>query len=97
MVKCPPSWIPFLKRVVKLPDNLLFRIIGSFNMVQELLFYRVRPIPALRYFHNTVLMTGKSGLSMTMRTIPALFRRKGGRTRQQEEDRLIYEAGRGYF
>ena len=68
--------MPFLSKVVSLPDNILFRIIGSFNMVQELLFYRVRPIPALRYFKNTVLMTGKSRLSMTMRTIPSLFRKK---------------------
>jgi hypothetical protein len=95
MVKCPPRWIPFFKRLVKLPDNIVFRIIGSFNMVQELLFYRVRPIPALRYFHNTVLMTGRSGLSMTMRTIPSLFRRKANARRV--EPRTIYEAGRGYF
>jgi radical SAM superfamily enzyme YgiQ (UPF0313 family) len=93
MVKCPPGWIPVFKRLVKVPDNIVFRIIGSFNMVQELLFYRVRPIPALRYFHNTVLMTGKSGLTMTMRTIPSLFRRKGRATAPRE----IYEAGRGYF
>ena len=51
---------PVLPAVVALPDNILFRIIGSFNMVQELLFWSVRPIPALRYFHNTVLMTRRS-------------------------------------
>lgn len=96
MVKCPPHWMPFLRRVVRLPDNILFRIVGSFNMVQELLFYRVRPIPALRYFKNTVLMTGKSGLTMTMRTIPALFRRKRERAVAVEQ-RQIYEANRGYF
>jgi hypothetical protein len=49
-------------------------------MTQELLFYRVRPIPALRYFKNTVMMTGKSKLNMTMRTIPSLLRRKGDGT-----------------
>jgi hypothetical protein len=87
--------MPFLRRVVSLPDNVLFRIIGSFNMCQELLFYRVRPIPALRYFKNTVLMTGKSGLSMTMRTIPSLFRKKE-RTPTLGQ-REIYEANRGYF
>lgn len=95
MVKCPPNWMPFLKRVVQLPDNLIFRIIGSFNMVQELLFYRVRPIPALRYFKNTVLMTGKSGLTMTMRTIPDLFRKKERQAVQSQKE--IYESGRGYF
>jgi radical SAM superfamily enzyme YgiQ (UPF0313 family) len=95
MVKFSPRWIPFFKRLVTWPDNMLFRIIGSFNMAQELLFYRVRPIPALRYFHNTVLMTGKSGLSMTLRTIPSLIRKK---TRVPiSEQREIYEANRGYF
>jgi radical SAM superfamily enzyme YgiQ (UPF0313 family) len=79
-----------------MPDNILFRIIGSFNMCQELLFYRVKPIPALRYFHNTVLMTGRSDLSMTMRTIPSLLRRKK-RTAEVLEQKEIYEAGRGYF
>jgi hypothetical protein len=95
MVKFTPRWIPFFKRVAALPDNLLFRIIGSFNMVQELLFYRVRPIPALRYFKNTVLMTGKSQLNMTMRTIPSLFRRKA--ETQALGQKEIYEASRGYF
>lgn len=95
MVKFQPSWIPFFKKLVALPDNIVFRIIGSFNMVQELLFYRVKPIPALRYFKNTVLMTGKSQLNMTMRTIPSLFRRsKAQPTLGQKE---IYEANRGYF
>ena len=96
MVKFPPSWIPFFRRLVKVPDNILFRIIGSFNMCQELLFYRVRPIPALRYFRNTVLMTGKSQLSMTMRTIPSLFRRNEKRSPDLAQ-KQIYEAGRGYF
>ncbi len=95
LVKCPPSWIPFLKKIVSLPDNIVFRIIGSFNMVQELLFYRVRPIPALRYFRNTVLMTSKSQLSMTMRMWPTLFKSKA----RQEivTPKQVYEAGRGYF
>jgi anaerobic magnesium-protoporphyrin IX monomethyl ester cyclase len=96
MVKFSPRWIPFFKKLVALPDNILFRIIGSFNMMQELLFYRVKPIPALRYFRNTVLMTGKSQLNMTMRTIPSLFRRKA----QQEPalgQKEIYESSRGYF
>ena len=93
MVKCPVSWMPWLRRLVSLPDNVLFRVIGSFNMVQELLFYRVRPVPALRYFRNTVLMTQQSGLSMTMRTIPSLFRRRAPVVPERE----IYEASRGYF
>ena len=88
--------MPFLRRVVKLPDNILFRIIGSFNMSQELLFYRVRPIPALRYFHNTVLKTGRSDLSMTMRTIPSLLRRRT-QTAPDLGDKEIWEAQRGYF
>jgi membrane-bound metal-dependent hydrolase YbcI (DUF457 family) len=63
MVKFSPRWIPLFKRIVSLPDNVLFRLIGSFNMVQELLFYRIRSIPALSYFRNTVLMTHKSQLA----------------------------------
>jgi len=96
MVKFPPSWLPVLKKVVGLPDNILFRIIGSFNMCQELLFYRVRPLPAMRYFYNTVLQTGRSDLSMTMRTIPSLLRRKK-QTAEALGQKEIYEAGRGYF
>jgi anaerobic magnesium-protoporphyrin IX monomethyl ester cyclase len=95
LVKFTPAWLPFFKRVVSLPDNILFRIVGSFNMVQELLFYRVRPIPALRYFRNTVLMTHKSQLSMTMRMWPSLFKRKVQETVTPPKE--IYEAGRGYF
>ena len=95
MVKFTPAWIPFFKKLVALPDNILFRVIGSFNMVQELLFYRVKPIPALRYFRNTVLMTGKSDLSMTMRTIPSLFRKKTESPSAPAKE--IYESSRGYF
>ncbi len=95
MVKFKPTWIPFFKKLVGMPDNIVFRIIGSFNMVQELLFYRVKPIPALRYFKNTVLMTGKSQLNMTMRTIPSLFRRKAKDPALGQKE--IWEANRGYF
>jgi anaerobic magnesium-protoporphyrin IX monomethyl ester cyclase len=96
MVKFSPRWVPFFKRVVQLPDNIVFRIIGSFNMVQELLFYRVRPIPALRYFRNTVLMTNKSQLTMTMRMWPSLFKRRE-REPAVLPQKQIYEASRGYF
>ena len=96
MVKFPPSWLPFFKRVVSLPDNILFRMIGSFNMVQELLFYQVRPVPALRYFRNTVLMTRKSQLSMTMRMWPLLFKRKQTEA-PAPAPKQIFEASRGYF
>jgi hypothetical protein len=95
MVKFQPRWLPFFKKLVALPDNIVFRIIGSFNMVQELLFYRVRPIPALRYFRNTVLMTHKSQLSMTMRMWPSLFKRKVDAAVLPQKE--VYEAQRGYF
>ena len=95
MVKFPPSFIPFFKKVVSLPDNILFRIIGSFNMVQELLFYQIRPIPAVRYFRNTVLMTSKSQLSMTMRMWPTLFKRK--EQTPLVPAKQVFEASRGYF
>lgn len=97
MVKFSPRWIPFFKRLVQLPDNMVFRIIGSFNMVQELLFYRVRPVPALRYFRNTVLMTNKSQLTMTMRMWPSLFKRKTEPTEAALPQKQIFEASRGYF
>jgi radical SAM superfamily enzyme YgiQ (UPF0313 family) len=96
MCKFPPRAIPLFKRVVKLPDNPLFRLVGAFNMVQELLFYRVRPIPAVRYFRNTVLMTSKSRLSMTMRMWPTLFKRKSRET-PLVPAKQVYEAQRGYF
>ena len=65
-------------------------------MTQELLFYRIRPIPALRYFKNTVLMTGKSQLSMTMRMWPSLFKRKEEQQAAVPQ-KQIFEASRGYF
>jgi radical SAM superfamily enzyme YgiQ (UPF0313 family) len=95
MVKFPPSWIPLFKKVVSLPDNIVFRIIGAFNMTQELMFYRIWPIPAVRYFRNTVLMTGKSQLSMTMRMWPSLFKRKEEVVAIPQKQ--IFEASRGYF
>jgi len=94
MVKFSPKHLPLFRRIVKYPDNILFRMIGSFNMAQELLFYRVRPIPAMRYFYNTVLKTSRSGLNMTLRTIPGLVRRKQSAAPATRE---IYESNRGYF
>ena len=44
---------------------------------------------------NTVLMTGKSGLSMTLRTIPGIVRKKP--QAPAVAPREIYESGRGYF
>jgi anaerobic magnesium-protoporphyrin IX monomethyl ester cyclase len=96
LVKLPPQSLPLIKKIVSWPDNIVFRMIGSFNMVQELLFYRVRPIPALRYFKNTVLMTNKSQLSMTMRMWPTLFKRKKAET-PLVPPKQIFEASRGYF
>ena len=104
MVKFTPRWMPFFRWLVGLPDNVIFRAIGSFNLVQELLFYRVSPIPALRYFRNTVLVTSRSGLSMTMRTIPSVFKRRGkakaaadGAEPAQVGQREVFESSRGYF
>ena len=74
---------------------------SSLNMMQELLFYRIRPIPALRYFRNTVLMTGKSRLSMGLRQYPTLFRKRKKKLDDQPvpplNEKEIYEASRGYF
>ncbi|MBI4367519.1 MAG: B12-binding domain-containing radical SAM protein [Deltaproteobacteria bacterium] len=93
-VKFSPRWIPFFKRIVKLPDNLLFRFIGACNMIQELLFYRIRPIAGWRFFRNTVLASKRSGISMTLRSIPSLLKRK---TPSIVTNRPIYENDRGYF
>jgi hypothetical protein len=59
-------------------------------------FYWIRPIPALRYFKNTVLMTGKSQLRMTMRMWPSLFKRKDTQDAVIPA-KQIFEASRGYF
>jgi hypothetical protein len=40
-------------------------------------------------------MTGKSGLNMTLRTIPSLVRKKA--RAPLTEQREIYESNRGYF
>jgi hypothetical protein len=64
-------------------------------MVQELLFYQVRPVPAVRYFRNTVLMTSRSRLSMTMRMWPTLLKRNA--REPVIPSKQVYEAQRGYF
>jgi anaerobic magnesium-protoporphyrin IX monomethyl ester cyclase len=88
-VKFSPRWIPLFKRIVAWPDNILFRIIGSANMVQELLFYRIPLRPAVKFFWNTVMVAGDV---MTLRNIPNLFRRKKNSI---TTDEAIYEADRG--
>lgn len=88
-VKFSPRWTPLFKRIVRLPDNFLFRMIGSANMVQELLFYRIRPVSGLVFFKNTVLVSRE----MTMRNIPSLFKKK----RVVPEQKLIFDSDRGYL
>ena len=88
-VKFSPRWIPLFKKIVKLPDNILFRLIGSFNMIQELFFYRIRPISGFMFFKNTVLISRE----MTLRSIPSLFKRK----QLAPEQRVIFDSDRGYL
>lgn len=95
MVKFSPRWITFFKWLVRFPDNIIFRVLGAFNMTQELLFYRIRPIAGFRFFKNTVLMAHKSGILMTIRSIPSLCKKRG--TKGIVDDRQIWEADRGYF
>jgi hypothetical protein len=58
------------------------------------LFYRCGRF-GLRYFKNTVMMTGKSKLNMTMRTIPSLLvERRWNRDARAEGD---LRGQRGYF
>jgi len=88
-VHFPPSWIPLFKKIVRWPDNIVFRLIGSLNMFQELMFYRIRFIPALKFFRNTILSS--KGV-MTMRNIPSMFKRKKDSI---TTDQAIFEAERG--
>ncbi|SME98930.1 Radical SAM superfamily enzyme YgiQ, UPF0313 family [Tistlia consotensis] len=89
MVKFDPKWIPFFKKMVALPDNVIFRMIGAANMVQELLFYRLPLGPAVKFFRNTVLASSDM---MTMRNIPRLL---GKKKNSISSDREIFEADRG--
>ena len=88
-VKFNPRWIPVFKKIVAWPDNIVFRMIGAANMVQELLFYRLPFWPALKFFRNTVLASGKM---MTMRNIPRLFKAKQNSINTGAE---VFEADRG--
>ena len=88
-VKFNPKWIPLFKKIVSWPDNLLFRVLGSANMIQELLFYRLSLLPAIKYFKNTILA---SGGMMTLRNIPNIFRRKKNSITSDDE---IFETDRG--
>ena len=88
-VRFNPCWIPVFKKIVTWPDNIVFRMIGAANMVQELLFYRLPFWPALRFFRNTVLASGKM---MTMRNIPRLFKAKQNSINTGAE---VFEADRG--
>lgn len=88
-VKFTPRWIPLFKRIVAWPDNIVFRMIGAANMVQELLFYRLPFWPALKFFRNTVLT---SSTMMTLRNIPTLFKAKQNSITTNAE---VFEADRG--
>ncbi len=87
--KFSPRFIPLFKKIVRLPDNIFFRFIGSLNMIQELFFYRIRPLSGFIFFKNTVLVSKE----MTMRNIPRLFKPK----KIAPEQKLIFESDRGYL
>lgn len=88
-VKFDPRWLPLFKKIVSWPDNPIFRILGSMNMIQELLFYRIPLRPAIKFFRNTVLAS--SG-AMTLRNIPSLFKRKKNSITTND---AVFEADRG--
>ena len=88
-VKFDPRWLPLFKKIVSWPDNPVFRILGSMNMIQELLFYRIPLRPAIKFFRNTVLAS--SG-AMTLRNIPSLFKRKKNSITTND---AVFEADRG--
>ena len=94
-VHLPPSWIPLMKKIVALPDNIIFKILGAMNMFQELRFYRIRPIAGFLFFKETILKTRQSGMLMTLRSFPTLFKKK--KQRGLSSDQVAWEADRGYF
>ena len=96
MVKFSPRWIPFFKRVVSLPGQ---RRVPHHRLLQHgrrsccsTACGRSRRCATSR---NTVLMTDKSQLSMTMRMWPSLFKRKEEAPIAPPKE--IFEASRGYF
>ena len=72
-VKFDPKYIRYFKKIVTWPDNIIFRALGSMNMIQELLFYRIPLRPAMKFFLNTILVSDDV---MTLRNIPRLFKRR---------------------
>jgi anaerobic magnesium-protoporphyrin IX monomethyl ester cyclase len=89
LVKFDPRWIPLFKKIVAWPDNIIFRIIGAANMVQELRFYRLPFWAAVKFFRNTVLVSNNM---MTMRNSPALFKAKKNSISTSDE---VFESDRG--
>ncbi|MFA5260415.1 MAG: radical SAM protein [Candidatus Omnitrophota bacterium] len=73
LVHLPQRWIPMYKKIVQWPDNVLFRLLGACNILQEICFYNVPLFPGLRYFYHTVI---KSRDVMTLRNFPSFRKQK---------------------
>ena len=94
MVKFSPRWLPFFKRVVKLPDNLLFRIIGSFIWPRNCFSIGSgRFLPCGTSTHGAD--DGQVRAQHDAADDSVACEEEGPRTRLGARE--IYEANRGYF
>jgi anaerobic magnesium-protoporphyrin IX monomethyl ester cyclase len=89
--KCSPRFIPLFKKIVALPDNPFFRFLGAFAMIQELMFYRIRPWSGFKFYWETVLKSKE----MTLRNIPNVIKKK--LPKLQPEAKEIFASDRGYL
>ncbi len=90
-VKFSPRWIPLFKKIVSWPENIVFRMLGNLTMVNELLFYRIRPLSGMRFYWHTVLKSKE----MTMRNLPDLIKKKLPQAKPEEKE--IFATERGYI
>lgn len=72
MVKTP-RLMPIYKKIVRLPDNVIFRLIGAMNILQEIIFFELDIVCGLKFFKNTV-MTKHNRLKIQW--LPKVFREK---------------------
>ena len=90
-VKFSPRWIPMFKKIVTWPDNMLFRFLGGLTMIQELLFYRIRPLPGVRFYYETVFKSKE----MTLRNIPNIIKKHIPKITPPAKE--IFTSDRGYL
>lgn len=72
MVKTP-FLMPFYRKLVKFPDNLLFRLIGAMNILQEIIFFQIDLKSGLGFFKNTFI--SKNG-GPDFQWLPRIFKKE---------------------